>query len=89
MSACDLPLVDYYSSAACRAREGEIILLKAALAGRDINLRNSKAELTEAQSSLKEKDSDLEASAVLIGLPLKYLILTTSLLAQHLSSLSI
>lgn len=35
-------------------------LLKAALVGRDINLRNSKAELISAQEALREKDAELQ-----------------------------
>lgn len=45
-----------------RAREGEIVLLRAALAGRGISLRNTKAELTSAQSSLKNKDAELQVA---------------------------
>ncbi len=36
-------------------------LLKAALVGRDINLRNSKADLINAQEALREKDDELQA----------------------------
>jgi len=45
-----------------RSREGEVTLLKAALVGRDINLRNSKAELISAQEALREKDAELQAA---------------------------
>ena len=47
----------------CRSKEGEVTLLKAALVGRDINLRNSKAELISAQQALRDKEAELQANS--------------------------
>ena len=41
------------------------MLLKAALAGRDINLRNSKTGLSNMQSSLEEKDKELQVRCLI------------------------
>ena len=44
-----------------RAKEAEVTLLRAAMTGRDISLRNANIEAAEAQAALRTKDEELQA----------------------------